>query len=351
MEKTDCALIMQGGGALGAFEWGAVLCLLDNGYNPKVVTGVSIGAINAAAVAGAPDGDVKASINALWNAITIPLRPFFPPEYQSWTSMFGNAAFWNNRSDYLNMRNWTSICNVDPMRKTLSDLVDFKRLNNTEIVRIGVNATQIRTGTIKRFRSTEHELTIEHILASGALPPGFPPVEIDGDWYWDGGLLGNTPIRTALDMMHTDDYDAMPIFCLDLFPTRSDCPKTFSEVMSRMAEISYMNKASAHLNENEELLAHIHAAPEHISPDSPIFKTALSKRAHAYAKINVITAAHSQANAGADFSEYGLKQRRDDGYRATERYLNEHKRREKAPSAHREKEFTTMKPRKTASAQ
>jgi hypothetical protein len=139
-------LVLQGGGALGAYEYGAVTRLVELGWQPVAVTGVSIGATTAAAIAGAYDGDICASLKRLWDAITLKQMPFWPAERQATFSMFGNPRFWRSRTDYFNFHQWTSLCDVSPMRNTLATICDFERLNDSSKMRIAVTATNVQTG-------------------------------------------------------------------------------------------------------------------------------------------------------------------------------------------------------------
>ena len=135
-------LVLQGGGALGAYEYGAVTRLVELGWEPVVVTGVSIGAATAAAIAGAREGDICASLKRLWEAITLSPLPFWPADRQATFSIFGNPGFWQSRHDLYNYTKWTSLCDVSPMRKTLAKVCDFERLNDASKMRIAVTATR-----------------------------------------------------------------------------------------------------------------------------------------------------------------------------------------------------------------
>jgi NTE family protein len=139
-------LVLQGGGALGAYEYGAVTRLVELGWHPVAVTGVSIGAATAAAVAGAPDGDICKSLKRLWEAITLDSVPFWPPERQSTFSIFGNPHFWRMRYDVFSYQDWTSFYDVSPMRQTPAEICDFNQLNDPTHMRVAVTATNVQTG-------------------------------------------------------------------------------------------------------------------------------------------------------------------------------------------------------------
>jgi NTE family protein len=258
-------LVLQGGGALGAYEYGAVTRLVELGWEPVAVTGVSIGAATAAAVAGARDGDIRTSLKRLWEAITIELVPFLPPERQASLSVFGNPRFWRARADLSSYQQWTSLYDVSPMRETLAAVCDFEQINDPSHMRLAVTATNVQTGDQVSFANylgnpdsvdyvtpkiARVRLTPDHILASGSLPPGFPMTVIDGVPYWDGGLFDNTPIEPLLDMLREDELEELPIFVVNLFATHADPPANLREVMERMLEISF---------ESRFLLAHADA--------------------------------------------------------------------------------------------
>jgi len=139
-------LVLQGGGALGAYEYGAVTRLVELGWHPVAVTGVSIGAATAAAVAGARDGNVCKSLKRLWEAITLDPVPFWPPERQTTFSIFGNPRFWRMRHDVFSYQDWTSLYDVSPMRGTLAEVCDFDQLNDPTHMRFAVTATNVQTG-------------------------------------------------------------------------------------------------------------------------------------------------------------------------------------------------------------
>jgi NTE family protein len=147
------ALVLQGGGALGAYEYGAVCRLVELGWEPVAVAGVSIGAATAAAIAGAREGDICASLKHLWEAITLSPLPLWPADRQATFSIFGNPAFWQARYDLHNYTQWTSFYDVSPMRKTLAKICDFERLNDPSRMRIAVTRLMYRPAIRFRFQT------------------------------------------------------------------------------------------------------------------------------------------------------------------------------------------------------
>lgn len=324
---TACGLVLQGGGALGAYEWGAVKALVTAGFEPQVMSGVSIGGINAAAIAGAPNGDICASLDALWNTISIPQVPFLPQDKQFWLSAFGTPGFYKLRTDYFNAAQWTSLCDVSPMTGTLEKLLDWNRLNDTGLHRICVTATQVSSGTSTRFRNTDTRLTPQHIMASGSLPPGFPGTEIDGEIYWDGGLFDNTPLRPLIEMLTPEERTSLPIFVLDLFPNSDAIPKNLNQVKERSMEISFENRfwddfgGHEKIPEYAAMLADLDAA---LPKNSPVRKSTQYTRLMEYqalANLQVVTAPHTPMTGGMDFSAYTVNQRHDVGYEAMNSHL------------------------------
>ena len=348
MPHKPVGLIMQGGGALGAYEYGAVTCLLEQGYTPVVASGVSIGAINTAVVAGAHGGDAKAGLKALWDAITLRPFPFLPPDRQDTMSMFGNPRFWRSRMDIFNIFNWTALCDVAPMLDTLQEVVDFSRINRPDpAVRMAVTATCIETGESVRF-SNHHpagpaipdrsvravkqatELGPEHILASGSLPPGFPMTRIDGHHYWDGGLYDNTPLEPLLEMLTEDEAETLPIVVLNLFPSKGRVPANLMEAQLRQMEITYESRFWCQYGGSEgavafaDMLGHLarQLAPDDPIRGSPQFKRLMLHRA--LRNLHVVENGSVTVTGGMDFSRYGVQRRYDDGYGMMQVHLDRH---------------------------
>jgi NTE family protein len=339
----NMGLVLQGGGGLGAYEYGAVTRLVELGWQPTVVTGVSIGAITAAAIAGARDGDICASLKRLWDAITLMPVPFIPPDRQATLSIFGNPHFWRSRSDYLAFPEWTSYCDVSPMHQTLSTICDFARLNDASKIRISVTATNVASGNqitfsnyvakpdaadVRASKVLPITLTPDHILASGSLPPGFPMTVIEGVAYWDGGLFDNTPIEALLDLLVDPEIDQLPIFVVNLFPTGVTVPRNLFEVQERMLEISYENRFWAEYEGPDTGLGAftdmLEALARELPPDSPVrakepFRRL--QRMRALKNLKLIQADHAPMSGGSDFSAYGVRKRFDSGYAAVDAHF------------------------------
>lgn len=251
-EKT--VLVLQGGGALGAYQAGAFEELVANGYSPDWVSGISIGAINAAVIAGNPPGRRVERLRTFWEMLSSRLlaEPIVPGEQarsmfneasSAFAAMFGLPGFFEPRIPPAmafppGAPQALSVYGTEPLRKTLEELVDFDLINAGK-TRLSIGATNIRTGNFVYFDNRRQPIGPEHVMASGALPPGFPPIEIDGEHYWDGGLVSNTPLQVVLDEMPRPD---MLIFQVDLFSARGPMPRTLSDVSERVKDVRYSSR-------------------------------------------------------------------------------------------------------------
>jgi len=336
-------LVLQGGGALGAYEYGAVTRLVELQRQPIAITGVSIGAFNAAAVAGAQNRDIPTSLKRMWEAITLPQIPFFPTDQQETLSICGNPRFYRVRTDVFNPLSRTSVYDLTPLRETLATTCDFEQLNDPSHIRISVTATNVATGGQVSFSNhvasvgahlrvtpkvRKSRLTPEHIPASASLPPGFPMTDISGMPCWDGGLFDNTPIWALLDLLNEDELASLPIFVIDLFPTRDPIPHNPKEVLERMVEISYENRFWAEYEGSEGLSAFtdmLAAVARDLPTDSAVKSMEpfhRLQRLRALKNLRVIPAAHVPMTGAMDFSVHGVKARFDSGYAAADKFLN-----------------------------
>jgi NTE family protein len=257
------ALLLQGGGALGAYQAGVYEALSEAHLAPDWVAGISIGAVNAALIAGNPPHARVAKLREFWKSVTpgdpwdglarLAMAPavlrgefarglhnqlsagaalvagvtgFFAPRLPSaWLQPSGSIEA-------------TSYYDTAPLKATLGRLVDFDRINAGE-TRFSIGAVNVTTGNFLYFDNTTHIIGPEHVMASGALPPGFPPVEIEGEFYWDGGLVSNTPLQWVLESEPRRDTLA---FQVDLWSARGALPRTMLEVTTRQKEIQYSSR-------------------------------------------------------------------------------------------------------------
>jgi NTE family protein len=268
--KARRVLVLQGGGALGSYQAGAYQALCRQDFEPEWVAGISIGAINAALIAGnAPDKRV-ARLKEFW-AMVSPPAPWSPPASDDRTRSYFNetsaaliatfgvpgffaprfppAPLWPQGSPQSQ-----SYYDTTPLRATLERLVDFDRINACE-TRLSVGAVGVTSGNFTYFDNVDFKkrgkkIGPEHIMASGALPPGFPSVEIDGEHFWDGGISSNTPLDYVLDEDTTDD---LLIFQIDLFSARGPLPTTLLEAAEREKDIRFSSRTRMNTDKNKKL--------------------------------------------------------------------------------------------------
>jgi NTE family protein len=260
------ALLLQGGGALGAYQAGVYQALDEAGLYPSWVAGISIGAMNSALIAGNPPERRVARLREFWETVSAsPLglpnftaldpknqfgRQFINQAQAMKTLMFGAPHFFSPRvpppslwppSDPLK----ASYYDNAPARALLERLVDFDLINKRQI-RFSVGAVDVCSGNFRYFDSDECEIRVEHVMASGSLPPGFAATEVDGGFYWDGGLISNTPLQWVLESQPRKDTLA---FQVDLWSARGDLPKDMIEVEIRQKEIIYSSRNRAATDE------------------------------------------------------------------------------------------------------
>ena len=253
-------LVLQGGGALGAYQAGVFEALHDKGHHPDWVAGISIGAINSAIIAGNAPDEAVGKLRAFWDLVSSelvaiapadsgPLRRWFNESSAAMVASLGVPGFFRPRVPGLPAGN--SIYDTSPLKQTLEDLIDFERLNQGPI-RFSVGAVNVLSGNLVWFDNRERTIGPEHIMASGALPPGFPPVEVDGQPYWDGGLVSNTPLQFVIDEAPGAD---MTVYQVDLFHTRGTMPVDLADVSQREKDIRYSSRTRL----NTDLLQQVKA--------------------------------------------------------------------------------------------
>ncbi len=248
------ALVLQGGGALGAYQAGVYEALAEADCRPDWIAGISIGAVNAAIIAGNAPGERVGRLRQFWELVTSRLTmpaPFDDGVIRGWFNnaaaaigaMTGIPGFFEPR---VPPAPWAipgtpqaiSYYDSAPLRQTLLDLIDFERINKGEI-RLSVGAVNVLTGNFTYFDNRERLIIPEHIMASGALPPGLPPVMVDGEPYWDGGLVSNTPLQYVLDTHRGGDCI---VYQVDLFSAHGPLPRTLADVAQREKDIRYSSR-------------------------------------------------------------------------------------------------------------
>ena len=282
-KRIEVGLVLQGGGALGAYEWGAIEALFASmddvakqglAIGLKVVTGVSIGAINGACIVGAKSrADGLRRLGALWNDLKletpfagrIDLGPFGLPDISPARdlSLFGLPGFYLPRTDIWNTLRWTSLYDTSPLKATLERHISFATIDQSDTTFV-VTAVDVERGTLRRFRNKPIgesvsvkkavEQTVEeqdqvvkpfearHVIASGSLAPQFPWTEVDGRYYWDGGLVDNTPLGDAMDAFSEDDDVYRLLVVMNLYPLTARLPRNLLDVTDRVHELGYGNR-------------------------------------------------------------------------------------------------------------
>jgi NTE family protein len=327
------ALVLQGGGALGAYELGAARALYKDGtFKPDVIAGVSIGAITAVLLAR-PGGSRKPleALEEFWKEVTVPGN-ILPTQLKPYASFLGNPNFFVPRVDYLVWPTWKYFYCTAPLRRTLERLIDLKELANRNAVpKLLVSATDVGEGQIKYFHSDSktHQLTLDHIMASGSLPPSFPMTVIGCKSYWDGGLFDNTPLGAVLDELDKRPNLERTIYVVNLFPNKAPVPEDMIEIIARIKNLQFANKTlqDVKLMRRFNQVARLMEALEKLPggnplKDDPAFKD-LKKQGYINVPriVSITTTETARQFSDADFSPEAIKERADKGYAETLRAL------------------------------
>lgn len=304
---NQTALVFQGGGALGAYQAGVYQALTDGSCEPDWLAGISIGAINAAIVAGNEPEMRLPRLRQFWEQVTGTFhwpatalgdaaRRMFNQTSAVSTMLTGQPGFFKPQlvPPYMQPRGTPgalAVYDTAPLRQTLNELVDFDRINAGK-TRLSLGAVNIRLGNFVYFDSTETRITADHVMASGALPPGFPPIEIDGEYYWDGGVVSNTPLVHVLDGGLADDT---LVFQVDLFSARGDVPTTLLEAEERKKHITYSSRTRLNTDSFREryqlrnaIAKMFDRLPDDVKQDAEIGKLRELGDTHAVAIVHLI---------------------------------------------------------------
>jgi NTE family protein len=329
-------LVLQGGGALGAYQVGVYEALHDAGIEPDWVIGTSIGAINAALIAGNPVEMRLERLNAFWRHVEKPATIAGPLDWfgmGNWvanlsTVLQGIPAFFVPSSAALRGTRANvgveaaAYYSTEPLRQTLGELVDFKSLRDRPM-RLTVGAVNACTGAMRYFDSRNETLCVEHVMASGALPPAFPAVRIDGEPYWDGGLYSNTPIEAVLDDHPRRDS---LIFAVNVWHQTAPEPESIWQVMGRQKDIQFASRADSHIARQKQIHRLRHVIRQ-LTQQLPAAKQAdpAVKELTAWGCGTTMHVAHLLAprlegedhTKDIDFTPAGVKARREAGYADT----------------------------------
>src|SRR5437879_3065655 len=268
--KAQRVLVLQGGGALGSYQAGAYQALCHHDFEPEWIAGISIGAINAAIIAGNPREKRVGRLKEFWDMVSAPVpwnpvtsgdrgRSLFNETSAALIATFGVPGFFTPRLPPAPL--WPpgspqsqSYYDTAPLKKTLERLVDFDRINDLK-TRLSVGAVGVTSGNLKyfdnfEFRQLGRKIGPEHIMASGALPPGFPSIVIEGEHYWDGGIASNTPLDFVLEEEFRRD---LLIFQVDLFSARGELPESLLDAAEREKDIRYSSRTRMSTDKNKQI--------------------------------------------------------------------------------------------------
>jgi NTE family protein len=326
-------LVLQGGGALGASQVGVYEALHDAGIEPDWVIGTSIGAINAALIAGNPREQRIERLNTFWRNVEQPNSHIGPMDWLGMgnlvanmtTVMHGIPAFFEPNPAALRGSKAklgveaAAYYSTDPLRRTLAELVDFESMHASP-TRLTVGAVNAVTGAMRYFDSRQEALCADHVIASGALPPAFPAVRIDGQPYWDGGIYSNTPIEAVLDDRPRRDS---LIFAVNVWHQTGPEPESIWQVMGRQKDIQFASRADSHIARQKQIHRLRHVIRE-LSGQLPSGKRgdAKVKELAAWGCGTTMHVAHLLAprlegedhTKDIDFTPVGVAARREAGY-------------------------------------
>jgi NTE family protein len=339
--SSQRVLVLQGGGALGSYQAGAYQALCHAGFEPEWVAGISIGAVNAAIIAGNPPERRVERLKEFWEMVSAPVpwnpvlksdrgRSVFNETSAALIATFGVPGFFTPRIPPAPL--WPpgssqaqSYYDTAPLKKTLERLVDFDLINDLKC-RLSVGAVGVTTGNFRYFDNVEFNklgklIGPEHIMASGALPPGFPSVVIDGEHYWDGGIASNTPLDYVLDEEVRRD---LLIFQVDLFSARGPLPVSLLEAAEREKDIRFSSRTRMNTDKNRQIhnarkavRSLIGKLPDHLKDDPSV------KFLSEAAKENTVTVVHliyksknyESSSKDYDFSHVGMVEHWNAGVR------------------------------------
>lgn len=256
-------LILQGGGALGSYQAGVYQALHEAGIEPDWVVGTSIGAVNASIIAGNQAQDRLARLSEFWGSVEqspiLDFRHTFPgfgQDLSYWatitrgiTNFFQPNLFAQFGETYPLGADNAGYYSTVPLERTLEKLVDFDLINRTG-PRLTIGAASVRTGRMRYFDTRDDVVTVKHVMASGALPPAFPAVRIDGELYWDGGILSNTPTEVVFD---ENPRKNSLVFSVQLWNPIGSEPTTMAEVFTRQKDIQYSSRIGTQIERQQQI--------------------------------------------------------------------------------------------------
>jgi NTE family protein len=340
-DERQIVLVLQGGGALGAYQAGVYHALHEHGIEPDWIIGTSIGAINASLIAGNPVAGRLDRLKEFWTRMAY--RPRFG--VPAWTGVPDTIAYWQtllrgipdffkpNPGAFLGTHvplgaDSAGFYSPAPLEETLLELVDFSLVNQCK-PRLTVGAAHVRTSQMKYFDSRDGEIGVKHVMASGALPPAFPAVRIGGELYWDGGILSNTPTEAIFD---DNPRKNSLIFAVHLWNPMGEEPGTIWEVLNRHKDIQYSSRVASHIARQRQMhrMRHIINDLARLLPDD-VRKRPGVRELTAYGCPTVMHVVRLLAprldnenhTKDVDFSPSSIRQRWEAGYAKTARALEQ----------------------------
>ena len=333
-------LVLQGGGALGAYQVGVYQALHEAGVEPDWIIGTSIGAINASLIAGNAPENRMARLGEFWSRMEqrsawnlVPAWTGIPGTLSYWSTILGGIpgffeahapAFWGPGVPL--GAEQAGFYSTAPLRRTLGELVDFELINRCGM-RLTVGAANVRTSMMRYFDTRSMPMTVEHIMASGALPPAFPAVRIDGELYWDGGILSNTPTEVVFE---DNPRRNSLIFAVHLWNPEGAEPNTILDVLNRHKDIQYSSRIASHVARQQQAHRLRHIISELIDrlPEDARKNAAVRELAGygCRTQMHVVRLLAPQLEAenhtrDIDFSPSGIRARWECGYDAARRAL------------------------------
>jgi NTE family protein len=333
-KQAQRVLVLQGGGALGSYQAGAYQALCHHDFEPEWIAGISIGAINAAIIAGNAPEKRSARLKEFWEMVSsaspMPWAPLvktdqarsaFNETSAALIATFGVPGFFRPRFPPAAV--WPagspqaqSYYDTGPLRATLERLVDFDRINDGK-TRLSVGAVSVTSGNFRyfdnaEFRRLNKKIGPEHIMASGALPPGFPSIEIEGEHYWDGGVASNTPLDYVLE---TETEKDLLIFQVDLFSARGPLPQTMVEAADREKDIRYSSRTRLNtdkarkIHETRKAMRDLIARlPDGLKDDPLVAVLRKAARENTVSIVHLIyrSKTHETSSKDYDFSRLGM---------------------------------------------
>lgn len=345
-ELDEIVYLFQGGGALGAFQIGVYQALEEKGYAPNWMVGISIGAINASIIAGNPKEKRLEKLNQFWELITHPIEPgwqysathdqnllsYYNMSSACYALFYGQANFFkpvlvNPWLIAKALPDHLSYYDTSPLKETLTKVIDFDYLNDGAI-RLSLGAVNVETGQFRFFDNKKQKLDVEHIVASCALPPGFPAVKIEDAYYWDGGLYSNTPLICVInDLPHKNRL----CFLVDLFESTGLLPQNMDELLERAKDINYAGHLDIILDYYDlqlflqnKISDCIGKLPKELQKNPHIAELAQYGDPHNVHIAKIMYRAQLQDLHSKDyeFSYFSAKRRMNDGYQHTKKMLD-----------------------------